>query len=164
MVAELIDPTLDEIRELSRATGDPMDRIDVFEAGFHCSRCGAGLESRFGAKFDGHLLCWSCAMRESASDEMDVRHNTDPAKVVLGESGLYHKSLCDYVINVATGCKHGCKFCYVPSTPNITARQEMLGEQAGVTDGQYEWGSYLLYRDDLPERLSRKLDGKQKRK
>jgi len=36
----------------------------------------------------------------------------------------------------------------------------MLNEQAGVESGQREWGNYLLYRDDLPERLRRKLDGK----
>lgn len=161
-VAEFTDPTLDRIRELSRATGEPLDRIDVFDAGFQCSNCSSKLDERFSATIEGHLLCWSCAMGETANERNDVRHNTDPAKVVLGESGLYHKSLCDYVINVATGCTHGCKFCYVPSTPNITARQEMLVEQAGVTDGQQEWGSYLLYRDDLPERLERKLDGKQK--
>jgi len=101
-------------------------------------------------------------MEASETEVNDIRHNTDPTKVVLGESGLYHKSLCDYVINVATGCTHGCKFCYVPSTPNITARQEMLAEQTTVDDGQQEWGSYLLYRDDLPERLGRKLDRKQK--
>lgn len=41
-------------------------------------------------------------------------------------------------------------------------RGNMLEEQANVENSQDEWGSYLLYRDDLPERLARKLDGKQK--
>ncbi|MFC7047333.1 radical SAM protein [Halobacteriaceae archaeon GCM10025711] len=63
-------------------------------------------------------------------------------------------------MNVATGCTHGCKFCYVPSTPNIRTRQQMLSDRANVEDSQREWGSYLLYRDDLPERLARKLDRK----
>jgi DNA repair photolyase len=36
----------------------------------------------------------------------------------------------------------------------------MLETQAGVEDGQEEWGNYVLYRDDLPERLARKLDRK----
>ncbi|TKX50013.1 radical SAM protein [Halorubrum sp. ASP121] len=63
-------------------------------------------------------------------------------------------------MNVATGCRHGCKFCYVPSTPNIKMRGRMLEERANVEDGQSEWGSYLLYRDDLPERLAQKLDRK----
>lgn len=161
-VSDLSEPTLNQLREASRTTGDPADRLDVFEAGLNCSQCESTLKERFSATFDGKLLCWDCAMQAGESEVNDIRHNTDPAKVVLGESGLYHKSLCDYVINVATGCSHGCKFCYVPSTPNITARQEMLAEQATVNDGQQEWGSYLLYRDDLPERLGRKLDRKQK--
>ncbi|WP_234972329.1 SPL family radical SAM protein [Halobaculum gomorrense] len=91
-----------------------------------------------------------------------MTHTTDPTKAVLSNSALHHKNLCNYVINVATGCTHGCKFCYVPSTPNIKTRGKMLKEQAGVESGQKEWGSYLLYRDDLPERLARKLDRKRK--
>ncbi|WP_227380298.1 radical SAM protein [Haladaptatus halobius] len=38
----------------------------------------------------------------------------------------------------------------------------MLKEQAGVNDAQREWGNYVLYRDNLPERLSNHLDRKQK--
>ncbi len=34
----------------------------------------------------------------------------------------------------------------------------MLAEQANVDDPQTDWGSYLLYRDDLPERLGNILD------
>ncbi len=34
----------------------------------------------------------------------------------------------------------------------------MLNEQADVDDAQQDWGSYLLYRDDLPERLHQVLD------
>lgn len=155
-------PTLDQLREISRTTGEPFDRLDLLETGVSCTQCGSQLKDRFSATFDGKLLCWKCAMNAGQTEQNEIRHNTDPAKVVIGESGLYHKSLCDYVINVATGCSHGCKFCYVPSTPNITARQEMLADQAAVEDGQQEWGSYLLYRDDLPERLRQKLDRKQK--
>jgi len=85
---------------------------------------------------------------------------TDPTKAVLSESGLNGKHLCDYVINVATGCKHGCKFCYVPSTPAIRTRPEMLKEHADVDNPQLEWGNYVLYRDDLPERLDGHLSRK----
>jgi len=161
-VKNLRDVTLSNIREASRELGEPFDRFDILKAGFACSACNSEIEDRFSATFEGKLLCWDCAMGEKSTESNEIRHNTDPAKVILGKSGLYHKSLCDYVINVATGCKHGCKFCYVPSTPNITARQEMLAEQASVEDGQKDWGSYLLYRDDLPERLGHKLDRKRK--
>lgn len=89
-----------------------------------------------------------------------VRTGEDPTKAILSESGLNSKHLCDYVVNVATGCRHGCKFCYVPSTPNIRTRPDMLKEKADVDNGQKEWGNYVLYRDGLGERLDEHLDRK----
>lgn len=83
----------------------------------------------------------------------DVTTGEDPTKAVLSESGLDSKHLCDYVINVATGCRHGCKFCYVPSTPAVRTRPEMLKAEADVQDPQQEWGSYVLYRDEIPDKL-----------
>lgn len=154
------EASLKKVRETSRQKGEPLERLDVVDGGFKCSECGEGIENRFSSGYNGKLLCWDCAMGEEKTVENGVSRTTDPAKVVLSDSALYHKSLCDYVINVATGCTHGCKFCYVPSTPNIRARQDMLQEEANVEDGQQEWGSYLLYRDDLPERLGRKLERK----
>lgn len=156
------ESSLDEIREKSRRIGGAFDRIDLLESHVNCTDCGSRIDGRFSAELSGDILCWNCVKLTESTTRNGVNQNTDPAKVVLGESGLYHKSLCDYVINVATGCTHGCKFCYVPSTPNITARRDMLSNQVGVDDGQQEWGSYLLYRDDLPERLARKLDRKRK--
>jgi len=94
------------------------------------------------------------------SEHDDVTTGEDPTKAILSESGLNSKHLCDYVVNVATGCRHGCKFCYVPSTPNIRARPEMLKEEADVDNGQKEWGDYVLYRDGLGERLDGHLDRK----
>lgn len=99
-------------------------------------------------------------MSLTPSVEEGLRTGEDPTKAILSESGLNSKYLCDYVINVATGCRHGCKFCYVPSTPNIRARPDMLEEEAGVQNSQKEWGSYVLYRDDLPERLDAHLERK----
>jgi len=96
------------------------------------------------------------------TQDSEIRSGEDPTKAVLSESGLHSKHLCDYVINVATGCTHGCKFCYVPSTPNIRARPDMLEEELGVENSQKEWGSYVLYRDKLPEKLDAKLDRKRK--
>lgn len=155
-------PPLDKIRECSRESGSPLSRLDVLASDLNCTECRGNLEERFSSDMRGNILCWECANELQNSEDIDQRASVDPAKVVLSQSGLYHKSLCDYVINVATGCKHGCKFCYVPSTPNISARQDMLKDRSGVEDAQKEWGSYLLYRDDLPERLSRKLERKQK--
>lgn len=90
----------------------------------------------------------------------NVTTGEDPTEAVLSESGLHKKHLCDYVINVATGCRHGCKFCYVPSTPAVRTRPEMLKEHADVDNAQREWGQYVLYRDGLGERLDGILDRK----
>lgn len=154
-------PNLDDIRKISRNNGDPLDRIDIWDSELLCSVCDSQIDDRFSSTHSGSLLCWDCAIeRVEKTDKRGVTHTTDPTKAVLSTSALHHKNLCNYVINVATGCSHGCKFCYVPSTPNIKMRGEMLENEAGVKDGQKEWGSYLLYRDDLPERLGRKLDRK----
>ncbi|MBD1874343.1 radical SAM protein [Nodosilinea sp. FACHB-131] len=77
----------------------------------------------------------------------------------LQRSGLNKKGLCDYVVNVASGCLHGCTFCYVPSTPTIRTRQEHF-RTSGVNDPQMDWGDYLLLRDKLPEKLEEQLNRK----
>jgi len=94
------------------------------------------------------------------STHKEVNTGEDPTQAVLSESGLNTKCLCDYVINVATGCRHGCKFCYVPSTPAIRTRPDMLKDEADVDNPQKEWGQYVLYRDGLPEKLENHLPRK----
>lgn len=144
------DPTLDELREAERSHGE---RINLWQQGLVCSDCGNQITDRFSADHDGHLLCWGCATDHESDEQSGLTTNVDPTKSVLSQSKLHEKSLCDYVINVATGCRHGCKFCYVPSTPAIDSREDMLSEQADVDDPQRDWGDYILYRDDLPERV-----------
>ena len=100
-------------------------------------------------------------MHQESEESPGVRTGDDPTKAVLSESALSKKNLCDYVVNVATGCRHGCKFCYVPSTPAVRTRPEMLKNRANVDDAQKEWGKYVLYRDDLPKRLDSHLANKQ---
>lgn len=151
-------PTLDKLRELDREYGSPTNRLNLWQAGLLCTVCENELNDRFAATPAGELLCWDCADDTGAHDEQGLTVNTDPTKSVMSESHLHTKSLCDHVINVATGCRHGCEFCYVPTTPAIDSRDEMLAEQADVEDPQADWGSYLLYRDDLPERLGNILE------
>ena len=74
----------------------------------------------------------------------------------LTKSKLSKKGLCDYVINVASGCLHGCKFCYVPSTPIIRMRGNHL-KRNGVDNPQLDWGKYLFLRENLPEQLDKQL-------
>ncbi len=151
-------PRLSELRSMERQHGSPTDRIDLWNKGFSCSGCGSEIEGRFSADNAGNLLCWSCVKNIEKSGISDKIHVPDPTKSVLSGSSI---SLCDYVINVATGCMHGCRFCYVPNTPAISARGDMIQNKTGKKGGK-DWGNYILYRDDLPERLSRKLENKQK--
>lgn len=79
----------------------------------------------------------------------------------LQKSALNKKSLCDYVVNIASGCLHGCTFCYVPSTPNIRTQQKRL-HQKGVDNPQLDWGKYLFIREEIPEKLENVLTRKRK--
>ncbi len=90
---------------------------------------------------------------------MSITRGSETVVKPLQKSALSKKGLCDYVINVASGCLHGCTFCYVPSTPVIRARQAHL-KQHGIEDPQMTWGKYLLVRKAIPELLERQLAGK----
>lgn len=90
---------------------------------------------------------------------MSIVKGTEKIVNPLQESALNKKGLCDYVINVASGCLHGCSFCYVPSTPAIRARQEQLREK-GVCNPQMDWGQYLFVRQEIPELLEKILSRK----
>lgn len=147
-------PTLDQLRALEREYDD---RLNLWQAGLVCTECKTPINGRFGADVESNIRCWECALEAQQAEQDSIIVNTDPTKAVLSESNLHTKSLCDYVVNVATGCRHGCKFCYVPASPAVENRDQMLADRAGVDDPQQDWGSYLLYRDDLPERLHQDL-------
>ena len=82
-----------------------------------------------------------------------------PSKTVIAESNFQHKSLCCFSCNIATGCCHGCSFCYVPETATIKqeARLEnILGlipgawkeeRLAGNHWGDTQWGNYSFLRE-----------------
>ncbi len=69
--------------------------------------------------------------------------------------------MCDYVINIASGCLHGCTFCYVPSTPAIRTRTSQFQEQ-GIDNPQLDWGKYLFIRENIASQLKQILDKKKK--
>lgn len=77
-----------------------------------------------------------------------------PSQTALSETDLVKKSLCDYIVNVADGCSHGCRFCYVPSTPGVRMDPGGKFADAGVENVREEWGEYSLYREDLPQNLA----------
>jgi DNA repair photolyase len=90
---------------------------------------------------------------------MDTIRGNETVISPLQESALRKKGLCDYVINVASGCLHGCTFCYVPSTPVIRTRQVELALK-GVENPQMDWGKYLFVREGIAEQLEEKLSRK----
>jgi DNA repair photolyase len=90
---------------------------------------------------------------------MVIKQGTETVVEPLQKSALNKKGLCDYVINIASGCLHGCKFCYVPSTPVIRARQAYLRDR-GVQNPQMDWGQYLFVKQDIPEKLETSLKSK----
>lgn len=90
---------------------------------------------------------------------MSIVRGTEPIVNPLQKSALHKKGLCDYVVNIASGCLHGCTFCYVPSTPAIRTKQGQLRDR-GVQDPQADWGKYLFIRESIPEQLEDTLSRK----
>lgn len=56
-----------------------------------------------------------------------------------------HKSLSCWSYNIAVGCNHACRFCYVPdaSTNKLAGKLAPLG----VSDPDAQWGDYVFVRD-----------------
>lgn len=54
------------------------------------------------------------------------------------------KSLSCWSYNIAIGCAHACRFCYVPEVS--TRRMSGLLAQHGVSDPDAEWGAYVFLR------------------
>ncbi len=90
---------------------------------------------------------------------MSIVKGTEEIINPLQESALNKKGLCDYVVNVASGCTHGCTFCYVPSTPVIRARKSHFYEK-GIENPQMDWGNYILTRNEVPSKLESILNKK----
>jgi DNA repair photolyase len=63
---------------------------------------------------------------------------------VITANNFVYKSLSDWAFNVAVGCSHACRFCYVPSASTI--KQAPRLKKYGVKDPDEEWGDYVLLR------------------
>lgn len=76
---------------------------------------------------------------------------TSPA--VIAENNFVYKSLSNWSFNVAVGCSHACRFCYVPSAATIKQGPKLA--EYGVKDPDLEWGDYVLLRPwDEPKFLA----------
>jgi DNA repair photolyase len=63
---------------------------------------------------------------------------------VIQENNFVHKSLSNWSFNIAIGCGHACRFCYVPSAATIKIGPKL--REYGVEDPDAEWGDYVLLR------------------
>src|SRR6516162_3728411 len=79
------------------------------------------------------------------------RNNARPVPVdfwhspaVIAENNFIYKSLSNWAFNIAVGCSHACRFCYVPSAATIKQGPRLA--EYGVKDPDAEWGNYLLLR------------------
>jgi DNA repair photolyase len=66
------------------------------------------------------------------------------APAVIAENNFIYKSLSNWAFNVAVGCSHACRFCYVPSAATIKQGPKLA--EYGVGDPDAEWGDYILLR------------------
>ena len=66
------------------------------------------------------------------------------APAVLAANNFVYKSLSNWAFNVAVGCSHACRFCYVPSAATIKQGPKLA--EYGVEDPDAEWGDYVLLR------------------
>jgi DNA repair photolyase len=75
------------------------------------------------------------------------------APAVIAENNFVYKSLSNWAFNVAVGCSHACRFCYVPSAATIKQGPKLA--EYGVKDPDAEWGDYVLLRPwDEPKFLA----------
>ncbi len=63
---------------------------------------------------------------------------------VIAPNNFVYKSLSNWAFNIAIGCAHACRFCYVPSAATIKQGPQLA--KYGVQDPDAEWGDYLLLR------------------
>ena len=66
------------------------------------------------------------------------------APAVIAENNFIYKSLSNWAFNIAVGCSHACRFCYVPSAATIKQGSKLA--EYGVEDPDAEWGNYVLLR------------------
>ena len=80
--------------------------------------------------------------RAGVRDDNRVGMWSSPA--VIAPNNFVYKSLSNWAFNVAVGCSHACRFCYVPSAATIKQGPKLA--EYGVKDPDAEWGDYVLLR------------------
>ena len=63
---------------------------------------------------------------------------------VIAPNNFVFKSLSNWALNLAVGCSHACRFCYVPSAATVKQGPQLA--RYGVADPDAQWGDYVLLR------------------
>jgi len=74
----------------------------------------------------------------------------------IEQNNFAYKSLSNWSMNIAVGCGHGCRFCYVPEVS--TKKQAEPLREYGVKDPDAEWGQYVLLRSWDADKFYASLD------
>jgi DNA repair photolyase len=90
----------------------------------------------------------------SEKAEAAARKAAASAFATIEDNNFKFKSLSSWAYNIALGCRHGCRFCYVPETQRAGPgkEKENTGPVAttlrahGILDADAEWGNYVLLR------------------
>jgi DNA repair photolyase len=83
-------------------------------------------------------------VRRSPPVRPDNRVGMWSSPAVIAPNNFVYKSLSNWAFNVAIGCSHACRFCYVPSAATIKQGPKLA--EYGVQDPDAEWGDYVLLR------------------
>lgn len=62
----------------------------------------------------------------------------------IERNNFKYKSLSCFAYNIAVGCEHACRFCYVPEVSTIRMSKALAAR--GVKDPDSEWGDYVFLR------------------
>jgi DNA repair photolyase len=84
------------------------------------------------------------AFPPKASPHTDKRVGLWSSPAVIAPNNFVYKSLSNWAFNIAVGCSHACRFCYVPSAATIKQGAKLA--EYGVKDPDAEWGDYVLLR------------------
>ena len=61
---------------------------------------------------------------------------------VIAPNNFVFKSLSNWALNLAVGCSHACRFCYVPGAATVKQGPQLA--RYGVADPDAPWGDYVL--------------------
>src|SRR5947207_8585137 len=86
----------------------------------------------------------ACAAQSDGTEATDNRVGLWTSPAVIAPNNFVYKSLSNWSFNIAVGCSHACRFCYVPSASTI--KQAPRLSEYGVRDPDAEWGEYVLLR------------------